>query len=88
MLDSHETFFHNGVDITLNFFQATYWIIKGRQTVKKKIKKCATCKLVHGKTVIHKKEPVIPSFGVEHTYYPFGTVGIDHTVPMFQQIYK
>ena len=29
VLDSHEKVFHNGVDITLNFIRATYWIIKG-----------------------------------------------------------
>ena len=45
VLDSHEKVFHSGVDITLNFIRATYWIIKGRQTTKSILRKCVTCKL-------------------------------------------
>ena len=63
VLDSAEKVFHNGVDVTLNFIRATYWIIKGRQSVS--LRKCVTCKLVHGKTVISPKELLLPSYRVD-----------------------
>ena len=86
--DSHEKVFHNGVGITLNFIRATYWIIKGRQTVKLILRKCVTCKLlVHGKTVTPPKEPPLQSFRVDYTY-AFETVGIDYAGPILAQIYK
>ena len=49
VLDSHEKVFHNGVNVTLNFIRATYWIIKGRQIVKSVLRKYVTFKLVDGK---------------------------------------
>ena len=84
VFDSHEKVFHNGVDITLTFIRATYWIIKGRQSVKSILRKCVTCKVVHGKTVTPPKEPSLPSFRVDNTY-PFKTVGIDYTGPIFHK---
>ena len=84
VLDSHEKVFYNGVSITLNFIRAPYWIIKGRQTVKSILRKCVTCKLVHGKTVTPPKEPSLPSFRVDYTY-PFETVGTDYAGPMFHK---
>ena len=45
------------------------------------LRKCVTCKLVHGKTVTPPKEPSLPSFRVDYTY-PFGTVGIDYAGPV------
>ena len=50
--------------------------------VKSILRKCITCKLVHGKTVIPSKEPSLPSFRVDYTY-PFKTVGIDYARPVF-----
>ena len=84
VLDSHEKVFHNGVDIALNFVGATYWIIKGRQTVKSILRKCVTCKLVYGKTVTPPKEPSLPSFRIDYTY-PFETVGIDYAGAIFHK---
>ena len=84
VLDSHENVSHNGVDITLNFIQATYCIIKGRQTVKLILRKCVTCKLILEKTVIPPKEPSLSSFGADYTH-PFETVGINYARPMFHK---
>ena len=82
VLDSHETVFHNGVDIILNFIRATYWIIKGRQTAKSILRECLTCKLIYGETVIPPKQPSLPSFRVDYTH-PFETVGSGYAGPMF-----
>ena len=42
---------HEGVESTLTKFRLKYWIIKGRQTVRKIIKPCVTCKKVQGKVL-------------------------------------
>ena len=42
---------HSGVNATLNLLHTKFWIIHGRQTVKKYLKKCVTCKIVQGKTL-------------------------------------
>ena len=48
------------------------------------LRKCVTCKLVHGKTVIYPKELSLPSFRTDYTY-PFETVRIDYAGPMFHK---
>ena len=48
------------------------------------LRKCVTCKLVNGKTVIPTEEPSLPSYRVDYTY-PFETVGIDYVGPIFHK---
>ena len=52
VVDSHEKVFHNGVDITLNFIRATYWIIKGRKC---EINFKKVCYLFKGKLLFLRK---------------------------------
>ena len=49
---------HSGVNATLNLLRTKFWIIRGRETVKKYLKKCIMCKIVQGKTL---KPPDCPS---------------------------
>ena len=48
------------------------------------LRKCVTCKLVHGKTVTPPKEPSLLNFRVDYTY-PFETVRIDYAGPIFHK---
>ena len=50
ILKFHEKCCHSEVNATLNLLRTKFWIIRGRQTVKKYLKKCVTCKIVQGKT--------------------------------------
>ena len=46
--DAHEKVYHNGVKETLAEVRARYWIVKGRQAVKKIVKRCFICKILEG----------------------------------------
>ena len=69
---AHQKVYHNGVGFTLNCIPATYWIVKGRQTVISVI-----CKMVQGETLIPPKQPSLPSFRISYNY-PFENIGIDY----------
>ena len=46
VLRAHENVFHSGLESTLTNVRSNYWIIKGRQFVKKVLKHCYVCKLI------------------------------------------
>ena len=54
--------YHSRVIATLNLLRTKFWIIRGRQTVKKDSEKCVTCKIVHGKTNKSPECPSLPKF--------------------------
>ena len=43
ILQFHERAKHSGVNDTLTLLHETYWILKGKRTVKHTIKICITC---------------------------------------------
>ena len=51
ILKFHEKCCHSGANATLNSLCRKLWIVRGRQTVKKYLKKCVRCKIVQGKTL-------------------------------------
>ena len=57
ILNAHESVCHSGVTSMLNFICSKLWIGKGRQTVKKILKKCFICKYVNGKTLLGPATP-------------------------------
>ena len=77
IFDAYQKVYHNGVGFTWDYLRATYWIVKGRQTVKTVLKKCIIGKMVQGKTLIPPKGPSLPSFRISYNY-PFENIGIDY----------
>ena len=57
-----EECYHNGINATVNLLRTKFWIIRGRKTVKKYLKKCVTCKTVQGKTLKPLDSPSLPKF--------------------------
>ena len=57
-----EECYHSGINATVNLLRTKFWIIRGRQTVKKYLKKCLTCKIVQGKTLKPLDSPSLPKF--------------------------
>ena len=51
ILNCHESVKHNGVRETLTEVRSSYWIIKGRQTVKNLLSKCIVCKKLQGQAL-------------------------------------
>ena len=55
--DSQNKVYHNGVKETFTQVRSQYWITKGRQTVKKIIGTCITCKRLEG--ISYQSPPMI-----------------------------
>ena len=84
ILKTHEDHLHCGVNSTLAFIRSNYWIIRGRQTIKKILKTCVICKIVQGKTVIPPETAKLPYFRVSCDH-SFENVGIDFAGPLYSK---
>ena len=51
ILKMHERTYFSGVGVTLSNIRELYWIVKGRQIVKKVLQKCVLCKFIQGQTI-------------------------------------
>ena len=63
--DAHERFLHNGLKSTLNEVPSKFWLTRGRQRVKKEIKRCNTCMRYESKHYQYLAPPQLPDFRVE-----------------------
>ena len=72
---------HGGVRETLTELRQSYWIPKGRQLVKKEIRKCITCRKVEGPPFRSVNAP-LPYIRVTGSQ-PFQVTGIDYAGPLY-----
>ena len=47
--DRHCSVKHNGIQETLALIRENFWVVKGREAVKKVLRKCVVCKRYEGK---------------------------------------
>ena len=88
ILYTHDKVCHAGVESTLTELRLKYWIIKGRQTVRKIINPCVTCKKVQGKVLRPPPTPVLHEYPV-CAEFPFEVSGFDFAGPLFvKEIYS
>lgn len=80
--EAHRRVLHGGVKATLNELRSHYWIMKGRQTIKKLIKDCPTCRRYEGAPFKSLTAPALPAFRVQATR-PFSAVGVDFAGPLY-----
>ena len=73
---------HGGVRETLTELRQSYWIPKGRQLVKKEIRKCVTCRKVEGPPFRSVNAPPLPYKRVTGSQ-PFQVTGIDYAGPLY-----
>ena len=78
----HKNVLHNGTNQTLQELRTRFWVIKGRQLVKKTIYKCKLCKKLQGLSYGMPQRSQLPGFRVEDKH-PFTTVGIDFAGPLY-----
>ncbi len=78
----HRRVGHNGVRSTLTELRTRFWIIKGRQYVKKIIRKCFICKKLEGQPYESPATAPLPEFRVREAP-PFGKVGVDFAGPVY-----
>ena len=82
ILDRHKKVHHNGIADTLASIRENYWICRGREAVKKVIRRCVTCRRFEGKSY---KPPLVPDLPPERVSEdpPFSNVGIDFAGPLY-----
>ena len=78
---------HNGVKETLAELRTRYWLIRGRQVVKRIIFSCVCCKKLEGKPYQNPPAGDLPSFRLEDEL-AFTNVGVDFAGPLFIKVSK
>nr|XP_042912400.1 uncharacterized protein LOC107446176 [Parasteatoda tepidariorum] len=80
-LDAHVKIGHLGVDSTLTHLREQYWIIKGKQFVKKFLRNCLICRRYKVKPGTQVVAPLPPDRIKEQP--PFDISGVDFAGPFF-----
>ena len=79
---THSMVLHGGVRETFTELRQSYWIPKGRQLVKKEVRKCVTCRKVEGPPFRSVNSPPLPDIRVTGSQ-PFQVTGIDYAGPLY-----
>ena len=79
--ENHNTANHIGIKGTLNRIRERYWILHGRQSVKRTLRKCVTCKRLEGKPYPTPKTPQLPAWRTSDEP-PFTYTGLDFAGPL------
>ena len=82
VLQAHDTVCHNGVKETLTELRSRYWIIRGRQFVRKIVGQCTVCRRLESKPYAPEDSPPLPEFRTK-VDFPFSYVGVDFAGPLF-----
>lgn len=77
--DAHDRVKHNGVKETLIEIRSKYWIVKGRQFVRKVIHKCTVCHKFEGLPQPAPPPPPLPEFRVKEPAFMY--TGVDFAGP-------
>ena len=80
----HKVVHHNGIRETLNAIRQTHWIIRGRESVKKVIRRCVLCLKFEGKPYTSSVQPDLPGERVSDGP-PFIHKGVDFAGPLYVQ---
>ena len=78
----HKKTLHSGVRDTLTTLREQYWVLKGRQEVRRVVKSCIICKRVEGSPYAVACSPDLPDFRVSEDP-PFTHTGLDFAGPLF-----
>ena len=80
--DLHQKLQHVGTAHTLSQLRRNYWVPHGRQTVKKTLKECRTCRRHQGQHYNMPPMPDLPSERVNRSP-PFTYTGVDYFGPLY-----
>ena len=76
--DCHERTMHGGEKTTLTELRSKYWIVRGRQFVRRILHQCVRCRRQHGKPY----QPPPPQFWVRESQ-PVSSTGVDFAGPLY-----
>ena len=82
ILHTHNEIKHSGVRDTLTTIRERFWILRGREVVKKLIRHCVVCRKYGGKPLKPQPTPDLPDFQVSSDP-PFTHIGLDFAGPFF-----
>lgn len=80
--ETHERTNHSGVRDTLATTREKFWILRGREAVKKYNRHCVVCRKLEGKPYRPPRIPDLPSYRVS-TDPPFSHTGLDFAGPLY-----
>ena len=85
--DSHKRVMHGGVKSTLTELRARFWIVQGRQIVRRLLNKCVICRKLGGRPYQAPLPPPLPEFRVKECS-PFTYTGVDFAGPLYVKNYS
>ena len=85
VIDAHKRILHGGVKETLSEFRSAYWLVRGRQFVRKLLHSCVICRKLEGQPCQGKLPPPLPDYCVRPSR-PFQTTGVDFAGPLHVRI--
>ena len=80
----HDKVKHSGIRDTLTTIRERFWLIRGREAVKRIIKKCVICRKAEGVPYAATAPPDLPASRVSEEP-PFAYVGLDFAGPLYFQ---
>lgn len=78
----HAKVMHGGLKETLTEIRSRYWLVKGRQFIRKVIHQCFVCKRFTSKPYIGPPPPPLPPMRVQEAP-PFAHIGVDFAGPLY-----
>ena len=82
IMKSHLAVMHSGVESTLCHLRNCFWIIRGRQIVKRVLRRCVVCRRHQAKVLVPPTSPPLPSYRLSADFC-FKNTGTDHAGPLF-----
>ena len=82
IMDCHQRMMHGGSKATLADVREKFWIVRGRQVVKKLIGRCVICRRHKGKPLRGPLAPPLPPFRIQQAP-AFQNIGLDNAGPLF-----
>ena len=80
--EGHKRVMHGGVKSTLTELRSRFWIVQGRQFVRKLFYQCVVCRKLEGRPYKAPPPPPLPEFRVKEEP-PFTYIGIDYAGPLY-----
>ena len=81
VMDAHKHVLHNGVKETLTELRSAYWLVRGRQFIRKLLRTCVVCRRLEGRHCQGIPPPPLPEFCVRPSR-PFQTTRVDFAGPL------
>ena len=78
----HREAMHSGINHTLSMSRERFWVLRGRETVKRILKGCVVCRRHQARTIAPNPMPDLPRIRVDDAP-PFTNTGLDFLGPLY-----